>query len=85
MKRLKDINASVKTGSEKMLESGNHLISQTNDFIKTSNEVVNGMNDIVSGAMQQIQTAVSHVDEMSAENSRNFEDLKQETEKFKVV
>jgi putative two-component system response regulator len=34
--------------------------------------------------MQQIQTAVTQVDEMSTENSRNFEDLKKETEKFKV-
>jgi methyl-accepting chemotaxis protein len=85
MGRLKEINVSVKTGSEKMLASGDHLIKQTNDLIKTSNDVVNGMNDIVNGAMQQIQTAVSHVDEMSAENSRNFEDLKQETEKFKVA
>jgi methyl-accepting chemotaxis protein len=85
MSRLKEINVSVKTGSQKMLESGDHLIKQTNDFIETSNDVVNGMNDIVNVAMQQIQTAVSHVDEMSTENSRNFEELKQETEKFKVV
>jgi CheY-like chemotaxis protein len=42
------------------------------------------MNQVLSGAMQQIQTAVTQVDEMSTENSRNFEDLKQETEKFKV-
>jgi CheY-like chemotaxis protein len=85
MGRLKEINSSVKTGSEKMLGSGDRLIRQTNDFIKTSNGVVNGMNDIVNGAMNEIKTAVDLVDEMSAENSQNFEDLKQETEKFKVV
>ncbi|MDR0456288.1 MAG: methyl-accepting chemotaxis protein [Treponema sp.] len=85
MERLKEINVSVKKGSEKMLESSDHLIRQTNDFIKTSNVALNGMNDIVSGAMQEIQTAVTHVDEMSTENSRNFEELKHETEKFKVT
>jgi CheY-like chemotaxis protein len=42
------------------------------------------MNGIVNGAMHHIKTAVSHVDEMSAENSRNFEELKTESERFKV-
>jgi len=39
----------------------------------------------VNGAMRQIQTAVAQVDEMSAENDRNFSELKQETAKFKVT
>jgi len=82
--RLKEINTAVQTGSEKMLGSGNRLIKQTNDFINTSNGVVNGMNEIVNGAMSEIKTAVDLVDEMSAENSSNFEELKQETQKFKV-
>ena len=85
MEHLKEVNISVKKGAGEMLESSEHLTKQTVDFINTSNTVVNGMNDIVNGAMQQIHTAVSQVDEMSAENSRNFEELKQETEKFKVV
>jgi CheY-like chemotaxis protein len=85
MGSLKEINLSVKKGSEKMLESSDQLIKQTNDFIKTSNAALNGMNEIVSGAMQEIQIAVTHVDEMSAENSKNFEELKHETEKFKVT
>jgi len=57
---------------------------QTSEFINISNEAVNGMNDIVNGAMQEIKTAVTLVDEMSAENSRNFDDLKAESIKFKV-
>jgi methyl-accepting chemotaxis protein len=85
MQRLKDVNVSVKKGAGEMIGSGDRLIKQTNDFISTSTIVVNGMNEIVNGAMQQIQTAVNQVDEMSVENDRNFEELKQETEKFKVV
>jgi CheY-like chemotaxis protein len=85
MERLKEVNVLVKKGAEEMLKSSLHLTTQANDFINTSNAVVNGMNDIVNGAMQQIQTAVNHVDEMNAENNRNFEELKQETEKFKIV
>jgi CheY-like chemotaxis protein len=84
MNHLKDISASVKKGAENMLESGSHLSRQTDDFIEISKASVEGMNDIVNGAMREIQTAVSHVDEMSAENSRNFDELKVESDKFKV-
>jgi methyl-accepting chemotaxis protein len=82
---LKDITVSVKKGSTDMSDSGNELIKRTNEFINISSQVVGGMNDIISGAMTEIKTAVKHVDEMSDENNRNFTDLKQETEKFKVT
>jgi len=84
MHRLKDINASVRNGSEEMLASGDHLNKQTDEFIKISNESVNGINNMVNGAMRQIKTAIHHVDEISVENSRNFDELKAESEKFKV-
>jgi CheY-like chemotaxis protein len=82
--RLKEINTSVKKGSEGMLESGNHLMRQTKDFINVSNSTVSGMNDIMNGAMREIKSAVVLVGEMSSENSRNFDELKSESEKFKV-
>jgi len=84
MNRLKEISVTVKEGAGEMLESGDHLNRQTSDFIKISNESVSGMNDIVNGAMKEIKSAVTIVDEMSSENSRNFEDLKKESTKFKV-
>jgi len=43
-----------------------------------------GMNKIVNGAMREIKAAVVTVDEMSSENSRNFEELKSESQKFKA-
>ena len=82
--RLKDITSSVKKGTENMSKSGVELVKETHSFIKISNQVVDGMNKIVNGAVNQIQIAVKHVDEMSTENNRNFEELKQETEKFKI-
>jgi methyl-accepting chemotaxis protein/CheY-like chemotaxis protein len=82
--RLKELSVSVAKGSEDMMETGSHLITQTNELISNSNEAINGMNEVLNGALQQIQTAVSQVEEMSTENSRNFSDLKQETEKFTV-
>jgi methyl-accepting chemotaxis protein len=84
MERLKEISVSVKKGAEDMMESGDHLNKQTSELIRSSTDVVNGMNDIVNGAMKEIKTAVTLVDEMSAENSRNFDELKVETSKFKV-
>jgi len=79
--RLRDITSSVKKGSDRMAESGNTLVRETDEFIKTSKETVEGMNEILKG-IHQINNSVSNVDEMSHENNRNFEALKQETEKF---
>ncbi|MCL2762653.1 MAG: methyl-accepting chemotaxis protein [Treponema sp.] len=83
--RLKEITTSVKKGSENMSKSGTDLIRETDEFIKLSNEAIHRMDDIVNGALKEIKVAVTHVAEMSAANSRNFEDLKHETVKFKVT
>jgi len=64
-----------------MAESGNTLVRETDEFIMTSKETVEGMNEILEG-IHQINSSVSNVDEMSHENNKNFESLKQETEKF---
>jgi methyl-accepting chemotaxis protein len=82
--RMKDITVSVKKGAEDMSKSGTELVKTTHNFIDISKKVVEGMNVIVNGAVTQIQVAIKHVDEMSSENDRNFNDLKKETEKFKV-
>jgi methyl-accepting chemotaxis protein len=84
IERLKEISISVKKGAEDMLQSGEQVQQQTEDFIKISNNAMSGLNDIVNGAMKEIKIAVVHVDEMSAENSKNFEELKAESNKFKV-
>jgi len=64
-----------------MAVSGNTLVQETDEFIKTSKETVEGMNEILKG-INQINVSVKHVNEMSMENDRNFESLKQETDKF---
>jgi len=80
--RLRDITSSVKKGSEDMEESGKTLVKETDEFIKTSQEAVAGMSEILKG-VNQIYIAVNHVNDMSVENNRNFEALKQETDKFR--
>jgi CheY-like chemotaxis protein len=79
--RLKDITQSVKKGSDDMAESGEALVKETDGFIKTSQEAVGGMNEILAG-INQINVSVNLVNDMSVENNRNFNELKQETEKF---
>jgi methyl-accepting chemotaxis protein len=82
--RLRDITTSVMKGSDHMAESGETLVKETDEFIKTSKETVEGMNEILKG-INQINVSVSHVNDMSNENNKNFELLKQETEKFNVT
>jgi methyl-accepting chemotaxis protein len=80
--RLRDITYSVKQGSDHMAESGETLVKETEGFIKISKETVEGMNDILSG-VNKINVSVNHVNDMSQENNKNFDALKQETDKFK--
>jgi methyl-accepting chemotaxis protein/ActR/RegA family two-component response regulator len=82
--RLRDITYSVKKGSDDMEQSGETLVKETDEFIKISKETVEGMNGIMSG-INQINVSVGHVNEMSLENNRNFESVKQETQKFNVT
>jgi CheY-like chemotaxis protein len=82
--RLRDITVSVTKGTENMSKSGEELVKTTDNFINISKKVVEGMHNIVNGAVNQIKIAVKHVDEMSTENNRNFNELKTETERFKV-
>jgi methyl-accepting chemotaxis protein len=80
--RLRDITSSVKKGSMEMTESGRMLVQETNEFIETSKETVNGMSEVLKN-VNQIDAAVTHVNDISVENNRNFEDLKLETDKFR--
>jgi len=82
--RLREITVSVQKGSDDMSSTSGDLIKETDEFIRISNEAISGMTDIVNGAIREITTAVTHVTEMSVENNRNFDELRSETEKFKV-
>ena len=82
--KLRDITHSVKKGSDDMEQSGETLVRETDEFIKISKETVDGMNGIMTG-INQINVSVGHVNEMSMENNRNFESVKQETQKFNVT
>jgi len=82
---LKEITISVKNGSEEMAQSGDDLIRETDEFITLSNKAITCMNEIVDGALKEITIAVTNVSAMSDENDKNFEDLRHETNKFKIT
>jgi len=84
IERLKEISVSVKQGAEGMMEHGDQVNRQTDEFIGISKETMSGMNEIIHGAMAEITEAVGHVEEMSNENTKNFEALKSDSNKFKV-
>jgi CheY-like chemotaxis protein len=79
--RLRDITSAVKNGSDQMAESGNTLVKETDALIQNSKETVEGMNEILSG-INQISVSMVRVTEMSQENNKNFDALKEETSKF---
>jgi len=79
--RLRDITSSVQKGSDDMAKSGEVLVKETDEFIKVSRETVEGMNEILAG-VNQIKISVDHVNEISHENNKSFDSLKEETEKF---
>jgi methyl-accepting chemotaxis protein len=83
--RLKEITVSVQKSSDDMSKSGGDLNRETDNFIKVSNEAISGMTEIVNNALGEIKTSVTHITEMSVENNRNFDELKLETEKFRIT
>jgi CheY-like chemotaxis protein len=64
-----------------MAESGKTLVHETDELIRNSKQTVEGMNEILHG-INQISTSMVLVKEMSEENNKNFESLKNETNKF---
>jgi CheY-like chemotaxis protein len=82
--RLRELSITVNEGTGEVSSSMDALMERASEFMNITGQVLKGMNEIVSGAMGEIKTAVTHVNEMSEENSTNFTDLKEETEKFKV-
>jgi methyl-accepting chemotaxis protein len=82
---LKDITVSVHKGAEDMAISGDEMIKKTHNFIEVSKQVVDGMNNMVDVDIVQIKNAVEQVDKMSVGNKQNLNDLKKETDKFKIT
>jgi methyl-accepting chemotaxis protein len=73
----------VKGGSEEMLEGSKQVIQESKNLETMTQEITNGMNEMAAGA-DQINAAVTRVNEISGQNRENIDVLVKEVSKFKV-
>jgi methyl-accepting chemotaxis protein len=81
--QLNDITREVKRGSAEMLEGSREVITEGKNLESATQEITNGMNEMAIGA-DQINVAVTRVNEISVDNKRNIDILVREVSRFKV-
>jgi methyl-accepting chemotaxis protein len=80
---LNNITMKVKNESGEMLEGSKNVIDKTKDLEMLSLEITGGMNEMAAGA-EQINIAVSMVNEISSRNKLDIDHLINEVSRFKV-
>jgi methyl-accepting chemotaxis protein len=81
--RLNEITQMVKGGSVEMLEGSKEVIQESKNLEMATQEITNGMNEMATGA-DQINVAVTQVNNISGKNKDNIDILVKEVSKFKV-
>jgi methyl-accepting chemotaxis protein len=81
--QLNDITQMVKGGSDEMLEGSKEVITEGKNLEMATQEITNGMNEMATGA-DQINVAVTRVNEISSTNKENIDVLVKEVSRFKV-
>ncbi|MDR0670237.1 MAG: methyl-accepting chemotaxis protein [Treponema sp.] len=81
--QLNEITRMVKGGSDEMLEGSREIITEGKNLELATLEITNGMNEMASGA-QQINVAVTRVNEISGSNKDSIDILGKEVGRFKV-
>ncbi|MDR1412180.1 MAG: methyl-accepting chemotaxis protein [Spirochaetaceae bacterium] len=81
--QLNEITQMVKGGSEEMLEGSREVITEGKNLEMATQEITNGMNEMAAGA-DQINVAVSRVNDISGQNKENIDILVKEVSRFKV-
>jgi methyl-accepting chemotaxis protein len=81
--QLNDITQLVKEESGEMLQGSRKVIGEGKNLEMTTNEIANGINEMAIGT-EQINVAVSQVNELSVENRNNIDILVEEVSRFKV-
>ena len=82
--QLNEITQQVKGGSMEMLEGSKEVIQESNNLSIVTQEITGGMNEMAVGA-EQINAAVTRVNEISVKNKENIDLLVQEVSRFKVM
>jgi len=83
LSQLNELTQEVKSGSEEMLEGSKEVISEGKNLEIVTQEITGGMNEMASGA-DQINAAVTQVNDISARNKESIDLLVKEVSKFKV-
>jgi methyl-accepting chemotaxis protein len=81
--RLNELTQMVERGSEEMLAGSKEVITESRNLEKATTEISNGMNEM-AGDAGQINSAVSHVEEISKTNKDSIDSLFTEVLKFRV-
>jgi len=80
---VNQITRQVKSGSSEMLEGSQEVIKESQNLEKATQEITSGMNEMATGA-DQINVAMSHVNEISIRNREAIDKLIGEVNRFKV-
>jgi len=80
---VNQITKQVESGSKEMLEGSQEVIRESQNLEKATQEITSGMNEMASGA-DQINVAVTHVNEISIKNREAIDKLLDEVGRFKV-
>jgi methyl-accepting chemotaxis protein len=81
--QLNEITQQVKGGSMEMLEGSREVITESKNLEMVTQEITNGMNEMAMGA-DQINVAVTQVNNISGKNKDNIDVLVKEVSRFKV-
>ena len=80
---LNDITHNVGKGTAEMLEGSKEVIHESKNLERVSEEITGGMNEMATGA-EQINAAVTRVNEICVHNKQNIDLLIKEVSRFKV-
>jgi methyl-accepting chemotaxis protein len=80
---VNEITRQVRDGSQEMLEGSRGVIQESKNLAKVTVEITGGMNEMAAGA-DQVNVAVTKVNEISVKNKEIIDRLVQEVSRFKV-
>jgi methyl-accepting chemotaxis protein len=80
---MNELTNQVKGGSEEMLEGARQVIGEGRNLESVTALLTSGMNEMATGA-DQINSAVTQVNEISGKNKASIDMLVDEVSKFKV-
>ncbi|MCL2209146.1 MAG: methyl-accepting chemotaxis protein [Treponema sp.] len=80
---VNQITKQVEEGSREMLEGSQEVIRESQNLEKATQEITSGMNEMATGA-DQINVAVTHVNDISIKNREGIDKLLKEVGRFKI-